>query len=344
MQPTREQWIALYESAAAFKKQASWEWLSNGHLFGIENPANGEIGYISILGSGGEAFGMSIYLGTEGLTVLMDMLNGEVDEEPLFTQHCLLMALNDREDLYPEERRKIKDLGLTFRGKNAWPAFLYYEPGYVPSPELTGEQTEFLTLALNQVMLFAEEFRDKADDLFHDDPTQIMVRHRIATSGDATSAEWKNEWRSLPASSGEQPEETFGFRVDELRLARMKKAITNREAVWEVDCSYIPVPLQEGERGIFPKMLMLVDQASGQILKVALSNKWNIAQEAIEGLLEVIDKLQIIPSRMEALTEEAYTYIGPVMSYFDIEAYLSMELPALEEARDSMMAGLTAGR
>jgi len=340
MQPTREQWIALYEASITFKKQASWEWMTNGHIFGIENPLNGDIGYISILGNGGEAFGLSVYLGTAGAAVLMDMLNGEVEEDPLFIQHCLLMALNDREDLYPEERKKIKELGLTFRGKNAWPAFLHYEPGYVPSPELTAEQADFLTLALEQAMQLAAEYKDRADELFHDDPTQILVRFPV-TEGKET---WANEWRSMSEVGAEQPEDMVKVRVDELRLARMKKGIGKQEAVWEIDCSYIPVPLMEGERGIFPKMLMLVDQATGQILKVALSNRWEIMQGAVDGLLETMEKLNTIPSRMEALTEEAFQYVGPLMQYFEIDAYLTTELPALEEAKESMMTGLTAGR
>ena len=339
MQPTREQWIALYEAASAFKDQASWEWLTNGHIFGIENPVDGGLGYISILGNGGEAFGLSVYLGTEGIHVLMDMLNGEVEEDPLFTQHCLLMALNDREDLYPEERKKIKELGLTFRGKKAWPAFLYYEPGFVPSPELSGAQAEFLTLALRQTMALAGEFRNKPDELFHDDPTKILVR----CPSDEGQA-WTKEWRSLPELPGEESNEQAAIRVDELRLARMKKTITSREAVWEIDCSYVPIPLMEGERGVFPKLMMLVDQASGQILKAALSNRREIVQETVDSLLAVMESSTVIPSRIEALTEEAFRYVGPLLQYFEIEAYLTTELPALEEAKDSMMAGLLANR
>ncbi|MEO3947738.1 hypothetical protein [Gorillibacterium sp. CAU 1737] len=344
MQPTNDQWTSLYDMAATFKKQGSWEWLSNGHLFGIEHPDTKEIGYISILGQGGEAFGLSLYLGTRGLSVLMDMLNGDVDEDPLFTQHCLLMALNDREDLHPEERRKIKELGLTFRGKNAWPAFLYYEPGYVPSSQLTAEQVEYLTLALQQGMQLAEEYRTKADELLHDDPTKILVRVRRSDASDGQAAVWENEWRSLPVQTEAVPDETMGIRVDELHLARLKKGELSREAVWEIDCTYIPVPLMEGERAIFPKLLLLVDQASGQILKAGISSREIIAQEAVDGFLEAIDKQQVIPSRIEALTEEAYMYIGPILQYLEIEAYLAMELPALEEAKDNMMMGLTAGR
>jgi hypothetical protein len=338
MQPTKEQWLALYGAVSAFHKQAPWQWLSNGHIFGIENPSNREIGYITILGNGGEAFGLAVYLGTNGIRVLMDMLNGEVEEDPLFTQHCLLASLNDRDDLYPKERKRIKELGLSFRGRNAWPAFLYYEPGYVPDSDLTGEQAEWLTVALRQSMAVAEAYREQPDGLFHDDPTQILIRcPNPAAQPDA----WTNEWRSLPKWSEEDAagEETQVC-VEELRLARMKRSILKREAVWEIDCSFVPLPLLEGERAMFPKLLLLVDQGSGQILRTAVRSRQRIGQETVDALLDTMEGLGIIPSRMEALTEEAFHSIGSLLEYFEIEAYLTSELPALEEAKDGMLMGL----
>src|SRR6478735_5216484 len=94
--PTKQQWKELYEAAERYKEAGIWRWLSNGHLFGVRDPASGEIGYCCVFGNGGEMFGLAVYMGTEGLRTIVDMLAGELDEDPIFSQHCLLFSLDDR--------------------------------------------------------------------------------------------------------------------------------------------------------------------------------------------------------------------------------------------------------
>lgn len=50
----------------------------------------------------------------------------------MFNQRNLTCYWGNREELTVNQRKIIKDLGYTYRGKNQWLYFLSYEPGYYP--------------------------------------------------------------------------------------------------------------------------------------------------------------------------------------------------------------------
>ena len=61
--------------------------------------------------------------------------------------------------------------------------------------------------------------------------------------------------------------------LDELRLARIKKAAQFMDAVWEMDFFLSPTPVQDkrGERPYYPYMTMTVDHRSGFIFGTDLA-------------------------------------------------------------------------
>ena len=68
----------------------------------------------------------------------------------------------------------IKQLGLTFRGRNAWPMFRDYRPG-LAAWFVDGAQARFLIHALEQLLVIAPRFR--ADPtLLPDDVERYLVR------------------------------------------------------------------------------------------------------------------------------------------------------------------------
>lgn len=53
-------------------------------------------------------------------------------EYALFNQKNLTCYWENRDELSNKQRRIIKELGYTFRGKNQWLYFMSNEPGYYP--------------------------------------------------------------------------------------------------------------------------------------------------------------------------------------------------------------------
>ena len=68
--------------------------------------------------------------------VTMDVeFSGAYNERPaeaLFAQRCLMVSFEDRELLDNDSYARIKALGRTYRGRQAWPEFRDYIPGSLP--------------------------------------------------------------------------------------------------------------------------------------------------------------------------------------------------------------------
>ncbi len=150
--PTLQEWRELYAAAVEFKKIEAWTWMVDDQVFGVQNPANEEIGYCCVMGNLGEFFGLGVYLGEEGLEGYRAIQSGKVARaDTLFTQDCLVASFEDRQMLDPQDLKVIKQLGLKFRGRNAWPTFRSHVPGYYPWYLGKGE-AQFLRTALQQAI------------------------------------------------------------------------------------------------------------------------------------------------------------------------------------------------
>jgi hypothetical protein len=72
-------WRRLYSVADRLYALAPWRWMEGEELFGGEDPITGEIGFMYVMGQRGEHFGLSRYLGTEGLRVLQSLQDCDID-------------------------------------------------------------------------------------------------------------------------------------------------------------------------------------------------------------------------------------------------------------------------
>ena len=98
-------------------------------------PEDSTVGYCCVLGNLGEQFGLVVYLGDDGLRSYLRLRSGEFwppAAEALLAQHCLVASFEDRTVLEPQDRAVLKSVGLRVRGRNAWPQFRTYTPGYWP--------------------------------------------------------------------------------------------------------------------------------------------------------------------------------------------------------------------
>ena len=62
-------WKELYAAAAAFLKLEAWERFEDSEVFGVRDPATGEMGYACILGALGQVFALCVYRGAEGFDI-----------------------------------------------------------------------------------------------------------------------------------------------------------------------------------------------------------------------------------------------------------------------------------
>lgn len=333
--PSASEWSALYQAAIEFKQLAPWEWMLDSDLFGVQNPDDGEVGYCCVMGNLGEHFALGVYLGSEGLEGHRRIQAGEFfppDIGALHIQRCLMASYEDRSYLSKRDLDTIKSLGLKFRGRNAWPSFRDYRPGFFPW-YLTAEQARFLTLTLQQAIDVGQRFGDDPHLLEPAEPGTYLVRVPQASS---EGLRWIDEWRA-PAPL-EHEAATVPL-VDEVRVERIRQAVVNQQGTWEVDYFFTPEPVKDegDDRPYFPYVFLWVDRGSGMVLPPHMAAASDFQTAFQEHFLALIEQAQFKPKEVAALKQEALDLLEPIASRLKIKLRRSRRLGALEAAQNSLM-------
>ncbi len=323
----------LYSTAIEFKKIECWNWMYDSDLFGVQNPANGEIGYCCIMGNLGEVFALAVYLGTEGLEGYFKMQSGKHPSEDIdliHSQKCLIASFEDREFLQKEDLEITKKLNLKFRGQNAWPLFRNYQPGYHPW-YLTSDEARYLPLALQQAVDVCLRF-EKDEDLLHfPKMTHFLVR---VSEKDGGTLIWKDKWlKPEPLEKVEFVPEP----ADEVRLQRIKREAAREQQTWEIDFFYSSVPVREKEeRPCYPYTILFVDNYSGFILNSHMTPHSNYEIELSEKFLDLMENTQILPKEVYVKKKEVFKIIEQITTILGIKLRLVKKLEMSKQAQYAM--------
>ena len=332
-EPSLKDWKSLYDAAIAFRKIEPWEWMKETDIFGVQNPQTGEVGYCCIMGEMGEVLAIAVYLGTEGLEGYLNIRRGQIqhdDPDSLFIQNCLMLSFENRKLVQEDDREIINELGLKFRGKNAWPVFRRYEPGYFPW-FLNRDEVLYMTNALQQATDICLRFKDDAKLFRSPDKNQYLIRVAEEKNGRVF---WKDEWRK--PSLLEKKDQGFYKPVDEVRIQRLKKTVKSTHAIWEIDFFYAPTPVLEGERPFFPYAIMIIDHDTGFILDMHLAETRPYQEEFLDQFLNCIETTSVIPLEILARKEEAVKLLETYASRLNIRLSRVKKLQNIDHARREM--------
>jgi len=332
-EPSLKDWKSLYDAAIAFRNIEPWEWMKETDIFGVQNPQTGEVGYCCIMGEMGEVLAIAVYLGTEGLEGYLNIRRGQIqhdDPDSLFIQNCLMLSFENRKLVQEDDREIINELGLKFRGKNAWPVFRRYEPGYFPW-FLNRDEVLYMTNALQQATDICLRFKDDAKLFRTPDKNQYLIRVAEEKNGRVF---WKDEWRK--PSPLENKDQGFYKPVDEVRIQRLKKTVKSTHAIWEIDFFYAPTPVLEGERPFFPYAIMIIDHDTGFILDMHLAETRSYQEEFLDQFLNCIETTSVIPLEILARKEEAVKLLETYASRLNIRLSRVKKLQNIDHARREM--------
>jgi hypothetical protein len=332
--PILENWRKLYKTADEFKNMECWDWMYDSDLFGVQNPKTGEIGYCCVMGHLGEHLALAVYLGTEGLDTYIHLTTVEpetAEPDDLFSQNCLQVSFEDREQLVREDREIIKKLGLKYRGAQNWPMFRDYTPGYMPW-FLNNDDVEFFTLAIEQAMEVCGRVKEHPDLLDVEDDDLFLVR---VAEKKGKSFVWRDEWlKPLPP----KPVERRPLTIDQFRLQKISQSTNIVDAIWEFDYFYLPRAVQDGkERPYFPLLLLWGDHESLFIFSNEMAKQTDYPTHIITQLLNVIERTQSIPEQVWVKKQEVFEMLRSVTSALGIKIKLQKQLTSINAIRDRLM-------
>src|SRR5215510_7837899 len=236
--PTAEEWGRIYAAARRVKEMAPWEWMMEDEVFGVRNPERDEVGFVSVMGAGGEHFAVALYQGAVALYDFLALSEADsVEAERVLEIPQLQASFEDRGHLQKEDRDIIKKLGLKFRGANSWPMFRNYAPGLFPW-FLTSSEARFLTVALEQLLVVAPRFRDDEKIISGAGEGEFLVR---VPRVESARLAWEDKIMRVP-----EPEEkkVAPAPIDPQLLESLKQLpeVTN---VIEIEALMMPIPARE---------------------------------------------------------------------------------------------------
>lgn len=332
--PTKTAWRRLYTAAKNFRDLAPWDWTEDDRIFGVKNTETGQIDYCVVLGALGEVFALMVYEGHEGLQGYLKLLQGELEEGPHVVEHQkgLMASFENRSDLAAADLTVIRSLNLKFRGKNNWPMFRHYLPGYMPW-FLNASQAEVLANCLEQSLDVLPRYRQ--DPALLQDP--VSGSHLVRVLGKKNGREaWHDEILAAP----EPVEDHLPYiPADEVGLARIQRQDKKHLGTWEVGYCYAPMPIQErrDERPYFPRLLAIVHAESGLILTFELGGPDDRLTVFRDRIMSCLENQKTLPEQFLVDHDEAATLIEPIAKTLGIILHRVRELPAFTEALDALV-------
>lgn len=333
-------WRQLYKLAEEVRNLAPWQWMHEPEVFGVEDPATGDVHFVSVMGSEGMHFAVSAYPGIAALYHLMNMDEEEIYEYPerLLEIPQLQLSFEDRKQLADHAYKKIRALGLRYRGRNAWPQFQSFRPGYAPW-RLQPDEVQLMAAVLEQLLEVAPRLRSDPDLLAFDDFEMFLVRVPAGPNGET----WKDESRRFRP----EPEEPPAASLSELSATRLRK-LNRRPVFLEVDFFMTPAIIGEkGARMLNGYALMAVENSQGMIIgvemlvaKPSLQSMWHQIPEA---LAKQMTNAGFLPEALVVRSTLLADLLGPFAEALDCELLLSDTLPNLDPAKEELSTHLGQG-
>ncbi|MDG5814017.1 hypothetical protein QA601_02930 [Chitinispirillales bacterium ANBcel5] len=168
----------LYSLIQKFVQAEPWELFESEDVFFVQSPADGIMYLCSVMGNGGEEFGINAFRGAQGMRNFEKMLDhdpeGPMDRNLMFELDMLAINLCTRDYMDKKDLKITKNLMLTFRG-GEWPLIRSYRPHYYPY-FLTETEIEALCDCLQQILELYEEGEMAVEQIRTLAPGEMVVR------------------------------------------------------------------------------------------------------------------------------------------------------------------------
>lgn len=333
------EWQALFDAVDAVKKLAPWEFMNEMDMFAVRHPDTGEIGFVSVMGQLGEHLAVALYLGPKALREFMMLLElgDRLPPDALLTIRHLQLSFEDRDMLENPDRQLIKRLGRRYRGRQAWPVLRSFQAFYVPW-YLEPADARFLTLALQQLLDVAPRFAADRDLLPDMDGVHWLMREQHSVAGQLV---WRDNVGTID-EPGPSHEEIIEFDYDEFAIAFLKRQSPQPLTV-EVDTFInFETPIGErNERPYYPFVALMVESDSGYVLGIEILDSregiGHIWSQLPGFVLHHLATADLRPRTLRVRSGMMFQLLEPLAEELDANLRQTPTLPALDEARDSLL-------
>jgi hypothetical protein len=208
---------------------------------------------------------------------------------------------------------------------------------FYPSPEEMLNLQKCLMASFEDRKYLQKEDSDLLTSPYKENHYFVRVSKKDKTTGGLS---WEDRWlKPLPLEKGEIIAEP----IDTVRLEAIKRRISHRQGVWEIDFFYFPQVIKEKEgRPFYPYVTLWVEHNSGFILHYHLAKLAECISEFQGQFLKIAEDIKSLPQEILFKKEETFKLLKPIASELGIKLIKVKRLRMLEDAQESM-SKFTAG-
>lgn len=340
--PTIEQWRQLYDLADRVQELAPWQFLYEDELFGVRDANDGQDGFVSVMGHGGDHFAIGFYLGAEALYRFWALSEANEDAaiEMVMTIRQLQLSFEARNTLEEFDRRVIKQLGRKYRGKHAWPMFRSFRPGYLPW-QIDAEEAARLIPMLEQTCDVISRLAWDDTPLETPDDASYLMRIPHVQDGETT---WVDDIvEILPP-----PLAPMMIHLDPAVSAVAQSLPKRKNETIEVDLIIFPQPLSDDDGRLYlPTLLLIVDAKHGMVLGNRTLPQGDDPQQTIANaaqlLLQQVVEMGSIPGAVTVRHDMAKELLAPLTVLLGWKVKVKAELKKVDEALGFMFSAMGLG-
>lgn len=303
------EWKSLHELASRVRQNEPWQTLTDTDLFALEDPLTKQVGLISVLGNLGEVYAVQFYLPPEGLLFWLQFFRKGAPD-PILAQFNLRMieaTFVSKKQLEPPDLIVLEQLGLgrPKRRSNGYAQFRSYRPRCLPW-YLDANEVRLLRTALGASLEFAARRNRRQEPWLLDDSTGNELPVVSVYSPVAEPVGWSVRRERIRVEKNPLVTPPISEILDQAALQRLP-ALSVKHGVWQAGACYIPAPVTDEERPVYPVAALVVDESSTELLEAALTSDLKIqaAWTVVRAVVAAAIKRDGFPKVIRVATSEA---------------------------------------
>ena len=332
-------WQQIYSLCDELFSLKPWTILYEDELFAVKSPESENEYFISIMGSNEEVYALSAYEGAEALYQFWDLHNDEIELPPeniMLIPH-MMVSLDNRENIPQKQRSVIKQLGLKYRGKQAWPNIERIIPAYLPDIPDDSHLHDLVFILEQSIHVIKRATKNKDfiyNETRHED--EYLFREAKPDNGQWV---WKDIYKRVTV-----PTREMKITYSKDKLASFKELPVGDHEL-EMDFVMIPAPTKEkGGAPYFPFIFIIVDPNEGMIIDFEIMSPQPDFDSMLSSLPETILGKIIQTDERPGVISYKSPYIEGIMKWIKKETGQEMEqrldLPVLEDAVEHLIDSL----
>lgn len=315
--------LTLLELSNDLKKRKPWQYFRDDEVVAIHFEDVDDKVLVSVMGAGGEEFGLMIFdmeLGYNSLEKILFEKN--VPSDFFYGLNALTVNFVDKEELEQADYLLIKDYGLSYRGKKNWIQFRSYLEGTHPERPNYSE-VELLIDVVSRMINITEARKDGWE-------YPQVAAHQYPTFKVQMDGELQ-EIYILQINMLKPTYECYE-EISMFEKAKYKKKPKSALQV-EYDLFYMPfgVEVEETNRIVYPISGMLVERGSNLVIEHEMFSMPKTPQMAQGVLWTFLQGLEVRPIKI-FVSKELRPMLQPLAKVLGVELVES-ELPGIREVR-----------